>query len=111
MSEINTTFVGICLSNGHLLVCWSYFLTPAGTFVGLDRLPDVGNSFLLPTKVKHSRLVRSGRVVLYCDCPQNVIIDDAYFLLKDYGYRDTAILPDGFQGWVRRKYPVEAGRR
>jgi len=50
---------------------------------------------------------RSGRVVLYCDCPQNQIIEEAYQLLKDYGYRNTAIMADGFQGWVRRSYQVE----
>jgi hypothetical protein len=47
--------------------------------------------------------------VLYCDCPQNQIIEQAYQLLKDYGYRNTAVLADPFQDWLRRKYPVETG--
>jgi rhodanese-related sulfurtransferase len=74
-----------------------------------SRLPGARS---LPKKElakRYTEIPRSGRVVLYCDCPQNEIIDDAYMLLKDYGYRNTAIMADGFQGWLRRKYPVEAG--
>jgi rhodanese-related sulfurtransferase len=52
---------------------------------------------------------QSGRVVLYCDCPQNQIIEEVYQLLKDYGYRNTAVMADEFKEWVKRKYPVERG--
>ena len=41
---------------------------------------------------------QSGRVVLYCDCPQNQIIEQAYQVLKDYGYRNTAVLADPYSG-------------
>jgi rhodanese-related sulfurtransferase len=73
------------------------------------RLPGSRSMPLRELAKRYTEIPRSGRVVLYCDCPQNEIIDDAYLLLKDYGYRNTAIMPDGFQGWMRRKYAVETG--
>ena len=53
---------------------------------------------------------RSGRVILYCDCPQATLIQDGYQVLKDdHGYRNIAIMPDGIKGWVQRKFPVASG--
>jgi len=50
---------------------------------------------------------RAGRVVLYCDCPQATLIQDAFQVLKDdHGYRNIAIMPDGIKGWLQRKFPV-----
>ena len=62
---------------------------------------------------KNLRVIpRAGRVILYCDCPQNVLIQDAYQVLKDdHGYRNIAIMPDGIKGWVQRKFPTEAGAK
>jgi rhodanese-related sulfurtransferase len=57
------------------------------------------------------RFPKSGRVVLYCDCSQNEVIEQAYQLLKDYGYRNTAVMADTFQEWQKRKYPVEIGSK
>ena len=55
-----------------------------------------------------TKIPRAGRVILYCDCPQNMLIQDAYQVLKDdHGYRNIAIMPDGFKGWLQRKFPVE----
>ena len=59
-----------------------------------------------------SKIPRAGRVILYCDCPQNILIQDAYQVLKDdHGYRNIAIMPDGFKGWLQRKFPVETGAK
>jgi rhodanese-related sulfurtransferase len=60
---------------------------------------------------KNLRVIpRAGRVILYCDCPQTVLVQDAYQVLKDdHGYRNVAIMPEGFKGWLKRKFPVEAG--
>jgi len=62
---------------------------------------------------KNLRVIpRAGRVILYCDCPQNVLIQDAYQVLKDdHGYRNIAIMPDGIKGWLQRKFPTEAGAK
>jgi rhodanese-related sulfurtransferase len=58
------------------------------------------------------QIPKAGRVILYCDCPQNLLIQDAYQVLKDdHGYRNIAIMPEGFKGWLQRKFPVEAGAK
>ena len=55
---------------------------------------------------------RSGRVVLYCDCPQATLIQDAFQVLKDdHGYRNIAIMPEGIKGWLQRKFPVASGAK
>ena len=44
---------------------------------------------------------RAGRVVLYCDCPQATLIQDAFQVLKDdHGYRNIAIMSKGIKGWL-----------
>jgi rhodanese-related sulfurtransferase len=83
-------------------------LRPGGEFQKA-RLPGALSVPIRELAKRYAEIPRSGRVVLYCDCPQNEIIDDGYMLLKDYGYRNTAVMSDGFQGWVRRKYAVETG--
>jgi rhodanese-related sulfurtransferase len=62
---------------------------------------------------KNLRVIpRAGRVILYCDCPHNVLIQDAYQVLKDdHGYRNIAIMPEGIKGWLQRKFPTEAGAK
>ena len=83
----------------------------AGADFQKARLPGARSVPLKELAKRYTEVPRAGRVVLYCDCPQNEIIDDAYLLLKDYGYRNTAVMSDGFQGWVRRKYPLDTGAR
>ena len=83
-------------------------LRPTGDFQKA-RLPGARSVPIKELPKRYTEIPRSGRVVLYCDCPQNQIIDDAYLLLKDYGYRNTAVMSDGFQAWARYKYPVESG--
>jgi rhodanese-related sulfurtransferase len=73
------------------------------------RLPGARSLPMKELDKRFHEIPKSGRVVLYCDCPQNQIIEQAYQLLKDYGYRNTAVLADPFQDWLRRKYPVETG--
>lgn len=45
------------------------------------------------------------RVVLYCQCPLEEIAT-AYVFLWSQGYRGHTVLADGFQGWMRRQYPI-----
>jgi rhodanese-related sulfurtransferase len=73
------------------------------------RLPGARSLPMQELDKRFHEIPKSGRVVLYCDCPQNQIIEQAYQLLKDYGYRNAAVMADAFQEWVSRKYPVESG--
>jgi rhodanese-related sulfurtransferase len=75
------------------------------------RLPGA-RSIPMQELEKHlSQIPRAGRVVLYCSCPQSQLVQDAYQVLKDdHGYRNISIMPEGFEGWVKRKFPVESGQ-
>ncbi len=85
-------------------------LRPSGDFQK-TRLPGARSVPMKELDMRFHEIPKSGRVVLYCDCPQNQVIEPAYQLLKDYGYRNTAVMADGLQEWLRRKYRVEAGGR
>ena len=67
----------------------------------------------VPLKELEKRLheiPRVGRVILYCDCPQSELIQEAYLSLRDdHDYRNISIMADPFKEWLRRKYPVETG--
>jgi len=75
------------------------------------RLPGARSLPMKELDKRFHEIPKSGRVVLYCDCSQNQIIEQAYQLLKDYGYRNTAVMADAFQEWLSRKYPVETGAK
>ena len=47
----------------------------------------------------------AARLILYCQCPIEEIAT-AYVFLRGHGYRDQAVLEDGFDGWLRRHYPL-----
>ncbi|HWP56851.1 MAG TPA: rhodanese-like domain-containing protein [Candidatus Acidoferrales bacterium] len=72
------------------------------------RLPGARSIPVAELDKRLSEIPKSGRVILYCGCRPG---DDsyAYFLLRDNGYRNLAVLDDGFEGWLRRKFPVETG--
>jgi rhodanese-related sulfurtransferase len=75
------------------------------------RLPGARSVPMKELDKRFQEIPKSGRVVLYCDCTQNEVIEQAYQLLKDYGYRNTAVMADTFQEWQKRKYPVETGAK
>jgi rhodanese-related sulfurtransferase len=52
---------------------------------------------------------KSGRVVVYAATPQNEIDDSVFQIFEDSRYRNIAFMLEGFQGWLKRKYPVETG--
>ncbi|HWP56859.1 MAG TPA: rhodanese-like domain-containing protein [Candidatus Acidoferrales bacterium] len=54
---------------------------------------------------------RAGRIIVYCDCRPGGEDADAYFVLRDNGYRNVAVMEEGIRGWVRRKFPTEQDRR
>ena len=84
-------------------------LRPAENFQQ-RRLPGAHSIPLGELDRRFREIPKAGRVILYCDCPQNQLIEEAYQLLKDdYSYRNVALMIDGFTEWERRKYPVESG--
>jgi rhodanese-related sulfurtransferase len=48
--------------------------------------------------------------VLYCACKPYDVADRAVFL-EYHGYRNIFIMPEGYQGWVKRGYPTDTNRR
>jgi rhodanese-related sulfurtransferase len=43
--------------------------------------------------------------VLYCGCPREDIAT-AFVFLRSRGYANHAVLEDGFDGWLKRRYPL-----
>jgi rhodanese-related sulfurtransferase len=54
---------------------------------------------------RFKEIPRAPRVVLYCGCPLEDIAT-AFVFLRTQGYGNHAVLEDGFDGWLRRRYPV-----
>ena len=74
------------------------------------RLPGARSLPIAEVANRFSEIPKSGRVVLYCDCKPYDIADRAVFL-EYRGYRNIFIMPEGYTGWVKKGYPVEASRR
>ncbi|HEY7653274.1 MAG TPA: rhodanese-like domain-containing protein [Methylomirabilota bacterium] len=47
----------------------------------------------------------SPMVVLYCQCPIEEAAT-AYAFLESKGYLNHVVLEEGYDGWLRRRYPV-----
>ena len=76
------------------------------------RLPGARSIPMKDLEKQLSSIPRAGRVILYCDCPQATLIQDAFQVLKDdHGYRNIAIMPEGIKGWVQKKFPVVSGAK
>ena len=85
-------------------------LRPAESF-RQKRLPGARSIPMAELTKRFREIPKSGRVILYCDCPQNQLIEEAYrFLKDDYAYRNVALMIDGFTEWERRKFPLETAR-
>ncbi|MGH7888023.1 MAG: rhodanese-like domain-containing protein [Candidatus Binatia bacterium] len=54
---------------------------------------------------------KSGRVVVYAATPSNDIPDSVFQLFEDERYKNITVMLEGFQGWEKRRFPVEKGRR
>jgi len=50
-----------------------------------------------------------GRVILYCACEPQEIADKA-LMLRTHGYRNIAVMPEGYAGWLELGYPTEENR-
>jgi rhodanese-related sulfurtransferase len=75
-----------------------------------SRLPGARSLPLAELASRFGEVPKTGRVVLYCDCKPYDIADRAVFL-EHRGYRNIFIMPEGYQGWVKRGYPTETKRR
>jgi rhodanese-related sulfurtransferase len=75
-----------------------------------SRLPGARSLPLAELANRFGEVPKSGRVVLYCDCKPYDVADRAVFL-EYRGYRNIFIMPEGYQGWVKRGYPTETTRR
>jgi len=107
LDSITPERVKLLLDSGEKLLFID--LRPAKEFHE-QRLPGARSIPLAELPKRLGEIPRAGRVVLYCACRPG---DDAYanFFLRDNGYRNIAVMEEGFSGWVKRKYPVESGRR
>lgn len=90
------------------------------TFIDMRSAEDFANGRLpnaksIPIDVLGHRwkeIPTGGRVVLYCACPPGQKDETyAFTLLLQEKYRNITVLEDGYAGWVKRGYPVEAASR
>jgi rhodanese-related sulfurtransferase len=74
------------------------------------RLPGARSIPVAELEKRLTEIPKTGRVILYCTCRPG---DDsyAYFLLRDNDYANVSVIDDGFDEWVKRKFPVESGKR
>ena len=54
---------------------------------------------------------KSGRVVVYAAESSNDIPDSVFQLFEDERYKNITVMLEGFQGWEKRKFPVETKPR
>jgi len=68
-------------------------------------LPSAVSLPLADLDRRFPEIPKTQRVLLYCHCPMEEIAT-AYVFLFNNGYRNHAVLGEGFQGWLGRGYPV-----
>lgn len=54
---------------------------------------------------RYGEIPAAERVVLYCQCPLEDLVS-AFLFLHSKGHANLAVLEDGFDGWLRRRYPI-----
>src|SRR5207249_3865142 len=62
-------------------------------------LPGATSLLVSALESRHGEIPRSGRVVLYCDCPDEEI-GSVYTFLRTRGYENHSILDGGYRGWL-----------
>lgn len=73
------------------------------------RIPGARSLPLTEFDQRSAEVPRSGRVVLYCDCLLYQIAEKAA-RLENQGYKNVAVMLDGFSGWIKLGFPVEPNR-
>jgi len=74
------------------------------------RLPKAHSIPSAEIEKRVREIPKIGRVVLYCNCQTNELVEKAFFL-QNQGYRNIAVMPEGYLGWVKLGYPLEDGRQ
>ena len=77
--------------------------TPAEFTAG--HIPGAVSLPLAALEHRLHEIPRTHRVLLYCHCPLEAIAG-AYELMFRLGYRNHAVLADGFAGWAARGHPI-----
>jgi ArsR family transcriptional regulator len=79
-------------------------LRPPGDF-RRGHLPGAVSIPLAELERRLAEIPTSPMVVLYCRCPLEEAAS-AYRLLEAKGYANHVVLQEGYDGWLRRRYPV-----
>jgi rhodanese-related sulfurtransferase len=132
---ICTTVVVVCLARAALAGHGSeepvavvsmervkYYLTAREPMILVDlrpakefqqsHIPGARSLPMAELEKRMNEVPKAGRVILYCDCPQDELIREAYVSLRDdYDYRNIAIMGDTFKEWLKKKYPTEKSRK
>ena len=75
------------------------------------RLPGSRSIPIAELDKRLGEIPKSGRVIVYASTPQDEIPDSVFQLFEDNRYRNIAFMLEGFHGWEKRKFPIEASRR
>jgi rhodanese-related sulfurtransferase len=75
------------------------------------RIPGARSIPLSDLQRRLREIPKTGRVIFYSWMERNQTLDEVSQLFEDNGYRNVAMLLEGFQAWVKHNYPVERGRR
>lgn len=74
------------------------------------RLPQARSLPIAELGKRWAEIPRSGRVILYCPCPQGRKDETyAYLLLRKERYRNVSVLDGGYTEWTKRGYPTQVG--
>jgi rhodanese-related sulfurtransferase len=75
------------------------------------RLPGARTIPAVELEARLNEIPKSGRVVVYGEAASNDIPDFVFQLFEDERYRNITVLLEGFEGWEKRKFPVETKRK
>lgn len=70
------------------------------------RLPHARSIPLGELRRRYAEIPRVELVILYCDCKAEELAAAFRFLVAE-GYQNASVLAEGFNGWIKRGYPVE----
>jgi rhodanese-related sulfurtransferase len=107
-NTINVERVKFLLDAGEKILIID--LRPAAEFQE-KRIPGARSIPVADLQKRIGEVPKTGRVIFYLGPSRNDTLDEAFRFLEDNGYRNAAMLVEGFQGWIRRGYPIENGRK
>jgi ArsR family transcriptional regulator len=79
-------------------------LRPLEAFRG-GHLPGAISVPIAELDRRYAEIPTSPMVVLYCQCPLEEAAT-AYAFLQTKGYVNHVVLQEGYDGWLRRRFPV-----